>query len=242
MTKSKFDGFINRYSLGGEIESVLIKSDSKSLNVSFISDDKTLLGNTTVYDVNFPEGDFGIYTTSLLKQFLSVLDENISVSTSVGSLQFSDENIKVNYMLAAESVIPNVPSIKKMPDFNVEIKLDTDFITKFIRSKNAIGNDSDSFTFLSKNGKSEIILGYSTQNTNRISITVDANVSGDVEPISFSSKYLKQIFSVRRESNVPGMKISSSNSAVMKISSEGLLHILFSDNIYKSEYFLVELK
>jgi hypothetical protein len=232
MTKSKFDGFINRYSLGGEIESVLVKSDSKSLMVSFISDDKTLLGNVSVDDVSLPEGDFGIYTTSMLKQFLSVLDENITVSTSVGSLQFSDAKTKVNYMLAAESVIPQVPKLKELPEFNVEIKLDADFINKFIKSKNAIGNDSDSFTFISKGGKSEVILGYSTQNTNRISITVDAEVDGDVEPISFSSTYLKQILTVNKDSN----------SSVMKISSKGLMHMNFVDDIYNCEYFLVELK
>jgi hypothetical protein len=232
MTKSKFDGFINRYSLGGEIESVLVKSDSKSLAVSFISDDKTLLGNVSVDDVSLPEGDFGIYTTSMLKQFLSVLDENITVSTSVGSLQFSDAKTKVNYMLAAESVIPQVPKLKELPEFNVEIKLDADFINKFIKSKNAIGNDSDSFTFISKGGKSEVILGYSTQNTNRISITVDAEVDGDVEPISFSSTYLKQILTVNKDSN----------SSVMKISSKGLMHMTFTDDIYNCEYFLVELK
>ena len=232
MTKSKFDGFINRYSLGGEIESVLVKSDSKSLAVSFISDDKTLLGNVSVDDVSLPEGDFGIYTTSMLKQFLSVLDENITVSTSVGSLQFSDAKTKVNYMLAAESVIPQVPKLKELPEFNVEIKLDADFINKFIKSKNAIGNDSDSFTFISKGGKSEVILGYSTQNTNRISITVDATVDGDVEPISFSSTYLKQILTVNKDSN----------SSVMKISSKGLMHMTFTDDIYNCEYFLVELK
>jgi hypothetical protein len=232
MTKSKFDGFINRYSLGGEIESVLVKSDSKSLAVSFISDDKTLLGNVSVDDVSLPEGDFGIYTTSMLKQFLSVLDENITVSTSVGSLQFSDAKTKVNYMLAAESVIPQVPKLKELPEFNVEIKLDADFINKFIKSKNAIGNDSDSFTFISKGGKSEVILGYSTQNTNRISITVDAEVDGDVEHISFSSTYLKQILTVNKDSN----------SSVMKISSKGLMHMTFTDDIYNCEYFLVELK
>lgn len=232
MTKSKFDGFVNRYSLGGEIESVLVKSDAKSLNVSFISDDKTLLGNVSVDDVSLPEGDFGIYTTSLLKQFLGVLDENITVSASESSLQFSDAKTKVNYMLAAESVIPIVPKVKELPEFNVEIKLDSDFVNKFIKSKNAIGNDSDSFTFISKGGKSEVILGYSTQNTNRISIQVDATVTEDVAPISFSSTYLKQILTVNKDSS----------SSVMKISSKGLMHIKFSDDVYNCEYFLVELK
>ena len=48
MNKSKFDGFINRYNLGGEIESVMIKSDDSNLSVRMISDDKTLLGDVSV--------------------------------------------------------------------------------------------------------------------------------------------------------------------------------------------------
>jgi len=30
MNKAKFDGFVNRYNLGGEIESVMVKSDDKN--------------------------------------------------------------------------------------------------------------------------------------------------------------------------------------------------------------------
>ena len=41
MNKAKFDGFVNRYNLGGEIESVMVKSDDKNLSVRMISDDKT---------------------------------------------------------------------------------------------------------------------------------------------------------------------------------------------------------
>ena len=58
MNKSKFDGFINRYNLGGEIESVMIKSDKKNLSVRMISDDKTLLGDVTVAEKDFPNGEF----------------------------------------------------------------------------------------------------------------------------------------------------------------------------------------
>jgi len=79
MNKSKFDGFINRYNLGGEIESVMIKTDGKNLSVRMISDDKTLLGDVTVAEKDFPKGEFGIYTTSQLKGLLSVLDEAITI-------------------------------------------------------------------------------------------------------------------------------------------------------------------
>jgi hypothetical protein len=231
MNKSKFDGFINRYNLGGEIESVMIKSDDNNLSVRMISDDKTLLGDVSVVESDFPNGEFGIYTTSQLKGLLSVLDEAISVEETTGAVKFSDKGTKVQYMLAAPSVIPAVPDLKALPPFNVEVTLNDDFINKFIKSKGAL-SDADTFTFTSKAGKSEIILGYSSINSNRISIDVATNSTEDIEPIAFSAKYLKAILMANK-----GSKTSS-----LKISSKGLSHVSFIDGDYTSNYYLVEIK
>jgi len=231
MNKSKFDGFINRYNLGGEIESVMIKSDDKNLSVRMISDDKTLLGDVSVVESDFPNGEFGIYTTSQLKGLLSVLDEAISVEEVTGAVKFADKGTKVQYMLAAPSVIPAVPDLKALPPFNVEVTLNDDFINKFIKSKGAL-SDADTFTFTSKAGKSEIILGYSSINSNRISIDVATNSTEDIEPIAFSAKYLKAILMANK-----GSKTSS-----LKISSKGLSHVSFTDGDYTSNYYLVEIK
>ena len=231
MNKSKFDGFINRYNLGGEIESVMIKSDDSNLSVRMISDDKTLLGDVTVVESDFPNGEFGIYTTSQLKGLLSVLDEAISVEEVTGAVKFSDKGTKVQYMLAAPSVIPAVPDLKALPPFNVEVTLNDDFINNFIKSKGAL-SDADTFTFTSKAGKSEIILGYSSINSNRISIDVAINSTEDIEPIAFSAKYLKAILMANK-----GSKTSS-----LKISSKGLSHVSFTDGDYTSNYYLVEIK
>lgn len=230
MKKSKLDGFINRYTLGGEIESVLIKSDGSELNVRMISDDKSLLGSVVAGGVDFPEGSFGVYTTSQLRQLLSVLDDTIEVAEAAGSLRFSDAGTKVNYMLAAETVIPTVPDLKALPEFDIEVSLDADFVNKFVKSNGAL--NSDSFTFISKDGVSEVVLGYADINSNRISLKVNATVSGDVKPISFSAKYLKQILLANK----------SSNNSVLKISTKGLAHATFDDGEYRSEYYLVQLK
>jgi len=231
MEKVKFDGFINRYNLGGEVESVMIKSDDTNLSVRMISDDKTLLGDVTVTESEFPNGEFGIYTTSQLKGLLSVLDNNISVEEVTGALKFSDKGTKMQYMLAAPSVIPAVPDLKALPPFNVEITLDNEFVNKFIKSKGALA-DADTFTFTSKDGVSEIILGYSSINSNRISITVDAKVEGDVSPIAFSAKYLKAIL----------MANKGSSTSSLEISSQGLAKVAFTEGDYVSRYFLVEIK
>ena len=231
MNKGKFDGFVNRYNLGGEIESVMVKSDDKNLSVRMISDDKTLLGDVTVEGGEFPGGEFGIYTTSQLKGLLSVLDDAITVEEVTGALKFSDKKTKVQYMLAAPSVIPAVPDLKALPAFDAEITLDDDFVNKFIKSKGVLA-DSDTFTFTFKAKKGEVILGYSSINSNRISIEVDCTAKADIEPIAFSAKYLKAIL----------MANKGSKSSSLKISSKGLSHVSFTDGDYTSNYYLVEIK
>lgn len=231
MNKSKFDGFMNRYNLGGEIESVMIKSDDSTLSVRMISDDKTLLGEVRVNETTFPNGEFGIYTTSQLKSLISVLDEAVGVDEVTGALKFSDKGTKVQYMLAAPSVIPAVPDLKALPPFDVEITVNDDFVNKFIKSKGALA-DADTFTFTCKGGSGEIILGYSSINSNRISMNVECKCENDIEPIAFSAKYLKAIL----------MANKGSKSTSMKISSKGLCHLSFTEGEFSTEYYLVEVK
>jgi len=230
MEKNKLDGFINRYSLGGSIESVMVKSTDTDISVRMISEDKTLLGEVKVNDSGFPNGEFGIYTTSQLKSLLSVLDSNVEITEGESSIVFSDNSTEVNYMLAAPSVIPPVPDLKQLPNFTIEIPLNDDFVSKFVKSKGAL-SDTDTFTFMSKGGKSKIVLNYSNINTNRISMNVDATCEGDVVGISFSSEYLKGILLANR-----GASTSS-----LKISTEGLAKLNFVDGDYETEYFLVEM-
>lgn len=232
MKKSSLEGFISRYNLGGEIESVKIVSDKTGMSVKFISDDKTLLGTVTSEDAEFADGEFGVYTTSQLKNLLGVLDANINVTAGSAALEFSDNSTMVNYMMADLSVIPAVPDIKQVPDFESEITLSDEFISRFIKSKSAL-NESDTFTFQCKGGKGEIILGYSKINSNRISIKVDCTCTKDsVGPISFSAKYLKEILNANR----------TPKAANLKIATAGLAHCTFESEGFKSEYFLVEVK
>lgn len=231
MRKSKLDGFISRYNLGGEIESVMIKSSADKLSTKVISDDKTLLGTISTSDSDFPEGEFGVYTTTQLKSLLSVLDENIKIEETTGALKFSDNGTKMQYMLASPSVIPSVPELKALPPFDAEITLDDEFVNKFIKSKAAL-SDADVFTFLCKDGKGEIVLGYSSINSNRVSLSVNCKCDSDIQPIGFSAKYLKAILVANK----------GSSTASLKISSKGLAHIAFSSDDFNSEYYLVEIK
>jgi len=231
MKKASIESFINRYNLGGEVESVKITSTDSEMKVSFISDDKTLLGEVTSKEGDFPNGEFGVYTTSQLKALLGVLESNVEVDSTESYIKFSDKGTSVNYMLADLSVIPVVPDLKQVPPFNSEVTLNDEFTSKFIKSKGAL-SESDTFTFSCIGDKGEVVLGYSTINTNRISISVECKCDGDVQPISFSAKYLKEILNANR----------ASKSATLKISSQGLSYIEFETDTITSKYYLVEIK
>jgi len=235
MEKQSLNRFVSKYNLAGLVESVKWESKEGSLTTSFISDDKSVLGSVSMKEFDGNDTSFGVYDTTKLTKMLSVLGDDVEFSindidSKPVSLKFKDGSTSVNYMLADLSVIPNVPDLKQLPPFNVEIKLDSNFISKFIKAKGAL--DENNFTFTCKDGKGQIILGFSNINTNRINIDVDCVCEGDIEPISFSATYLKEILVANKEAT----------DATLKISSQGLSHIHFEIDNYESNYYLVEIQ
>ena len=167
---------------------------------------------------------------------LSVLENDINLSTTkvegkTVSLNISDKATSANYMLADLSVIPVVPDLKQLPNFNVDISIDSSFITRFNKAKGALA-DEKNFIFECKGGKGQIIIGHSNINTNRISIDVDCKCDGDVEPISFSADFLKEILNANRDAK----------TASLKISTDGLAHLHFNVDTYTSDYYLVQIQ
>ena len=236
MEKTRINRFISKYNLAGLVESVKWESKEGSLSTNFISDDKSVLGTVTLSEFDFEDSTFGVYDTTKLTKMLSVLSDDVDFDITKTedkaiSLKFKDGSTSVNYMLADLSVIPNVPDLKQLPDFNITIKLDDTFINRFIRAKSALP-DENNFTFTCKNNKGSIILGYSNINTNRIKIDVDCTCDSDIEPISFSANFLKEILVANKEAK----------DATLKISSDGLAHISFEVDEYKSDYYLVQIQ
>jgi len=236
MEKQQLNRFVSKYNIAGLVESVKWESKDGSLTTSFISDDKSVLGSVTMKEFDGSDATFGVYDTTKLTKMLSFLENDFEFSIQdidgkAVSLKFKDSAGSANYMLADLSVIPNVPDLKQLPEFNVEIKLDSNFINRFIKAKGALAEENN-FTFLCKDGKAQIILGYSNINTNRLSIDVDASCTEDVDPISFSATYLKEILVANREAT----------DATLKISSQGLSHIHFEIDNYESNYYLVEIQ
>ena len=236
MEKNRINRFVQRYNLAGLIESVKWDVTDETLETSFISDDKSVLGKVSTTDFNFKNGSYGVYDTTKLTKMLSVLSNDVDIATvdidgKTVSLNISDKGTTATYMLADLTVIPVVPDLKQLPEFDIDISIDSAFITKFNKAKSAL-SDEKNFTFECKDGVGKITLGHSNVNTNRISIAVDCKCNGDIDPISFSAEFLKEILNSNRDAK----------SASLKISTQGLAHLNFEVDSYKSEYYLVQIQ
>tara|TARA_R110000851_G_scaffold4057_5_gene16577 strand:- start:37 stop:768 length:732 start_codon:yes stop_codon:yes gene_type:complete len=239
MDKQKLNGFIDKYSLGGGVESVKWNVSKEEMRTNFVSDDKTLLGNVKYKGIGFTEGDYCIYTTSQLKKLISVLDTDIQVLVNHQqgrnySIGMTDSTTMLEYILSEEAIIPKAPKLKQIPEFTATIVVDGNFVSRFIRAKAALSEESN-FTVVADDfgDKLQVIIGHSTSMaTNKIIFDVtNANTEvPDLEHISFSADHMKEILLANRDMT----------SGLMEVSPDGLARVTIEGPDFKSVYYLVQ--
>ena len=68
MNKITLDTFIQKYNLGGSINSVKWESKGNKLVTKFVTPDKSLLGEVVVDKFGFEDAELGIYQTDQLQK------------------------------------------------------------------------------------------------------------------------------------------------------------------------------
>jgi hypothetical protein len=233
MNKNNLARFINKYNLNGNVNSVVLNSKDNTLSTRFITGDKSLLGELSLSKWKFEDADLGIYDTSQFSKLLDVLSDDITMKLNSSgdkaiSLVVSDTDANVNYMLSDLSVINQPPALKQLPEFQVKIKVNTKFITKFISGKGALP-DTDTFTVITDDDNVKVVIGYSAINTNRVTIPVETETFEDINKVSFNANLFKEVLSANKECE----------SATLEVSQEGLSRINFKVDEYDVTYYLV---
>ena len=235
MEKTKLNKFIQKYNLGGNVNSVKWTAGTNQLKTSFVTPDKSLLGTVVADNVKFEDADLGVYQTDQLQKLLSVLDNDVDLSlTRAGeravSLKVKNGAVSVDYVLSDLSVIADPPELKRLPQFDTRIKLDSKFIETFVKGKSAL-SDIDTFTIVpTTDDKLEVVIGYSSTNTNRVNIPVES-LNKLTEPITFNANFFKEILVANKECK----------TAVLEVSNEGLARVNFKVDDYDSTYFIVSM-
>ena len=233
MDKYKLTRFIDKYHLNGNVNAVVINSKGDTLSTRFITGDKALLGELEMNSWNFQDVELGVYDTEQLSRLLGVLDDDVTLNlTQSGdkaiALEISDQYSKVNFMLSDKSVINRPPALKGIPEFQLKIKVDTNFITRFISGKSALP-DTDTFTVITSNDGVKLVIGYSSINTNRVTIPVETETYEDIDKVSFNANLFKDVLVANKECE----------TATLEVSEKGLAKINFKVDQYDVTYYLV---
>ena len=247
MKKSSIETFIQKYTLGGVINSVTLDSTNGALSVSGVTSDMQAMAFVKSDKLSLPSGRYSIYDTSQLRSLLGVFgqsdDINVNVETSQDvpvALQIDDHpfNTKVKFVLSDPQVIPDAPTITTLPDFNLTIPFDEEFMSRFVKATAAL-SDVDTFTIVTgtqqadghtADGDTTLVIGYTDMNTTRISLGVESY--GRLEKnLTFSAKYLKDIFMANKETQ----------SGNIEVSNRGILSTKFDNGGFISEYYLLKI-
>ena len=236
MQKSKLNRFIQKYNLGGNVNSVKWKSESDTLSTTFVTPDKSLLGTVVADNVKFEDAELGVYQTDRLKSLIGVLGEDVSlnlmrVDDKAISLNVKNGSVSIDYVLSDLSVIADPPNLKRIPEFGTKINIDTKFIDTFIKGKSAL-NDIDTFSIINGRNGCEVVIGYASTTTDRVNIPVNCDVCDIDKPISFNANLFKEVLVANKECT----------SAVLEVSTEGLARVNFKVDDYDSTYFIVAMQ
>ena len=234
--KRIIDSFIGKYHLGGNIERTKWVSDGESLKADFINDSQNLVGKVISKNFKFPIGEFGIYSTSTLSKMLGILENEVMFDIvkeggTPARFNIGDTAMDVKFNLADPQVIPNVPSINKT-EGNIHVELTEEFTTRFIKSKDAVGEEvfyvstQDGFT----SPEVKLTIGNSTSNSVSFAAYIEpGSAEVELDNIPFNADLVKEIFKHNKRFELGWMDINP----------KGLMSFIFKFGDLESNYYLV---
>ena len=231
INKKVISDIVSKYSLGNNIEKVKWVITDDKFTINFINDSKNLVGYVEYRkDIGLKPGDYGIFNTSQLIKCLNILDGDILVDATTSKLNMADTNYDIKFNLADPAVIPNVPDINDSDDWSVSFSVSDEFITRFVKSKDAL-SELDTFTVETRDGFNgeELVFTVGTNITNTIEFTVEnATINESFDEVPFDSNLLKEILKANR----------TYHSGEIRINKKGLLdaHLHHGDGLFTGYY------
>tara|TARA_Y100001963_G_scaffold32425_1_gene44869 strand:- start:252 stop:989 length:738 start_codon:yes stop_codon:yes gene_type:complete len=236
ISKKVISDIVSKYSLGNNIEKVKWTID-ENLKINFINDSKNLTGYVEYRkDIGLKPGDYGIFNTSTLIKCLNILDGDILIDTTksnglASKFNLADTNYNIKFNLADPAVTPDTPTLDAPDkDFKVSFSVSDEFITRFVKSKDAL-SELDTFTVETREGFNgeELVFTVGTNITNTIEFTVEnATINESFGPIPFDSNLFKEILKANK----------NYHSGEIRINPKGILdaHLYCGDGLYTGYY------
>lgn len=239
LSKDRFVKFLEKYHLGGIVESawIEVKDDVLSTTVKTLEGD--MRGHVVLNDFGMNDGEIGCYSTSTLLKMLSILDNDINIIPAkretdgvTTALNISDaKGKKIRFATHESDIIDRDGKKGQVKNYEVKISLNNENIDDILRAYGALNSN---ITFLQKNKKFYVVLNHSQNNENNIEIEIETEMlDEDFEHMTFDAKYIKNILEVNKRRYV---------DAYIELSDKGIAKFYFEDQDSVAEYWIVKLQ
>ncbi len=230
---------IDRYNLGGEIEPVTWNIDGNSLTIRFVSPDNTIIGELNVGSFPATEDvELNIRQTSRLQKLIKILNDRFDMSFNYAgdearTLILEDEMKTVEFRLSDPTIIPDTPSLKRLPGFQVEMDITEQLASDFRSAESAL--DEDEFAVRTTPRGVEVVVGYTAdsrrEHNNKVTlpVSVDNYENFDNNNVTFKADIFAEILKAN----------SDAETGTWEVSGEGLSHIQFESQDWDVSYYFV---
>lgn len=240
MKKELIETFITRYNLGNIITKAKWKYTvaDKTLHARAAADNKCFVADVLMKefaDLGTDDIIICVGDTEKVERMLSPFGESINININksgdrVLGFTISDNDCE-SYCTAADPTVmdPVAKNLQDVPEYHVEIPLSEDFMEKFLAARNAL-KDVETFSVgMNKKGIFEIVIGYTTANSNRIRIspTTDPVKNKLDNALAFPVKNIAAVF--KANSDIEGGTLSINNM--------GIARVYFNNEKYTCTYF-----
>lgn len=241
MEKSNIQAVIDKYHLGGLVESVTWNSsENDGLTVNFVTSTKDCAGIiSTTQDLGLGDNNISIYSTSQLNKLLTIMDGFMTIDVIKGTqnipyqLNIKNKSFDLNFHLSSEDLIPPVPQISEPEEYEVEFDLDEDFIKDFTRAHTSLDkpNRLDLECVIIDNEKYiQFIIGEAATYANKIKLRTTAQYTLGIDKLPFSANIFREILLANKLAK-----------GKIYINEGGLIKAIFTENNIISTYFIVRL-
>jgi hypothetical protein len=238
MEKGSIQNLIDKYHLGGLVESVTWNSSDEDVSVNFITPTKDCVGIINIKeDLGLGNSNISIYSTSQLNKLLAIMDGFITIDVVKGNqdipyqLKIKNKSFDLDFYLSSDDLIPSVPDISEPDEYEIEFDLDDDFIKDFTRAHTSL-DKPNRFTvgckIIDTEKLVEFIIGEGTTYANTVKLTTHASYMIGSNELPFSASIFREILLANKMAK-----------GKIQINEEGLMKIIFTEDNIISTYFLV---
>ena len=240
MNKQTLISAIDKYYLNGTVEAVKWVVKDKVATIDFITPMKNLVGKVVSPNFDLEDSEVGIYNTSQFYKLVKIMNDTVVLKLNKSErgtpleLTLVDNQYDLNYYLSDLNLIETVPAINEPADYDADLDIDSDFISKFTSAKKALG-DVKQFTTKSEvnDGIMELLISIGEGNgyANKIKFKTKCEALFGLSETPFPADVMMEVLKANEDAT----------EGKLRISQEGLMKISFKEDGIESTYYLVRL-